>query len=118
MSSRLSTPPPASPSRPASPPPSPSEDAAGRDDLSTVPWPWRLYAGGVAHLGLPIIAVWIAVTVAATAFLPDFGSDSGFGLVQLVPSNTAASRAQATEQRRFRLSLARRPPPGCEVRFI
>jgi putative drug exporter of the RND superfamily len=80
-----------------------------RDDLSTVPWPWRLYAGVIAHLGLPIIAVWIAVTVAATAFLPDFGSDSGFGLVQLVPSNTAASRAQTTEQRLFGSSLADSP---------
>jgi putative drug exporter of the RND superfamily len=106
MSSRLPTLPPASQSRPASPPPSPSEVAAAQDDLSTVPWPWRVYAGVTAHLGLPIIALWIAATVAAAAFLPDFGSDSGFGLVQLVPTNTPASRAQATEQRLFGSSLA------------
>ncbi len=101
--------PPAPPWSPASPPPSPSGAAADHDDLSTVPWPWRVYAGLVAHLGLPIIALWIAVTVAATAFLPDFGSDSGFGLLQLVPSNTQASRAQAAEQRLFGSSLADSP---------
>src|ERR1700686_1308473 len=109
MASRPSTPLPASPSRPATPPPSSPGMVVDRDDLSTVPWPWRLYAGVTAHLGLPIIALWIAVTVAATAFLPDFGSDSGFGLVQLVPSNTAASRAQTTEQRLFGSSLADSP---------
>lgn len=106
MSSRPPALPPASQWRPASPPPSPPDVAAAPDDLSTVPWPWRMYAGVTAHLGLPIIALWIAATVAAAAFLPDIGSASGFGLVQLVPNNTPASRAQAAEQRLFGSSLA------------
>ena len=46
------------------------------------------------------------MTVAAAALLPDFGAASGFGLVQLVPNNTPATRAQATEQRLFGSSLA------------
>jgi RND superfamily putative drug exporter len=81
----------------------------GADDSASVPWPWRLYGGLTAHLGLPIIAAWIAATVAAVMFLPDIGAASGFGLIQLVPSNTAAVRAQATEQQLFGSSLADSP---------
>jgi putative drug exporter of the RND superfamily len=92
-------------SRQPPPPPAPPGSPAGVDDSSTVPWLWRLYGGLTAYLGLPVIAAWIIVTVAAAAFLPDFGAASGFGLVQLIPSNTAASRAQAVEQRLFGSSL-------------
>ncbi len=114
MSSRPPAFPPVSPPVDASPPPSPPTPAgreveAGADDSANVPWPWRLYGGLTAHLGLPIIAAWIAAAVAAVMFLPDFGAASGFGLIQLVPSNTAAVRAQATEQRLFGSSLADSP---------
>jgi putative drug exporter of the RND superfamily len=76
------------------------------DEFTAAPWPWRLYAGLTAYLGLPIIAAWIAVTLAAAAFLPDFGADTGFGLVELIPSNTPAFHAQATENRLFGASLS------------
>src|SRR5580704_10767504 len=114
MSSRPPAFPPASPLVDASPPPSPPipparQDEAGADDSANIPWPWRLYGGLAAHLGLPIIAAWIAAAVATVMFLPDFGAASGFGLIQLVPSNTAAVRAQATEQRLFGASLADSP---------
>ncbi len=91
-------------SRQPSPPPA-LEDLADLDDASTVPWPWRLYAGLTAYLGLPVIAAWIALTIAAVWFLPDFGAASGFGLVQLIPNNTPAAHAQALEQRLFGSSL-------------
>ena len=71
---------------PASPPPT---LAAARDDPSTVPWPWRLYAGLTAYLGLPLIAAWIALTFAAVWFLPDFGRHSGFGLRAADPEQHA-----------------------------
>lgn len=103
MSSRQPAPPPA---LEPGPHPEDPEVAAGVDDSSTVPWPWRLYAGLTAYLGLPVIAVWIALTFAAAAFLPDFGAASGFGLVQLLPNNTPATHAQAVEQRLFGSSLA------------
>jgi putative drug exporter of the RND superfamily len=114
MSSRPPASPPVSPrveaSPPAPPPTSPARQVeAGADDSANVPWPWRLYGGLTAHLGLPIIAAWIAAAVAAVMFLPDFGAASGFGLIQLVPSNTAAVRAQATEERLFGSSLADSP---------
>ncbi|MFI5285215.1 MAG: MMPL family transporter [Candidatus Dormibacteria bacterium] len=76
------------------------------DDPATVPWPWRLYAALTAYLGLPLIAAWIAAAIAAAAFLPDFGAASGFGLIQLVPSNTPAVSAQAHERALFGASLA------------
>ncbi len=106
MSSRQpSPPPPAPPVIADSQTPAPAGSPPGVNDSSTVPWAWRLYGGLTAYLGLPVIAAWIVVTVAAAAFLPDFGAASGFGLVQLIPSNTAASRAQAVEQRLFGSSL-------------
>ncbi|HEV3274491.1 MAG TPA: MMPL family transporter [Candidatus Dormibacteraeota bacterium] len=101
MSSRQPSPPPALEAPPRQPP----EDPANLDDASAVPWPWRLYAGLTAYLGLPVIAAWIALTIAAVWFLPDFGAASGFGLVQLIPSNTPATHAQALEQRLFGSSL-------------
>jgi len=107
MSSRQPSPPPDSPWVEASPPA--PEVEPGADDSSNVSWPWRLYGGLTAHLGLPIIAAWIAAAVAAVMFLPDFGAASGFGLIQLVPSNTPALRAQATEQQLFGSSLADSP---------
>ena len=113
MSSRPPASPPLPPRVDATPPPPsrpPARDIERRaDDSAGVPWPWRLYGGLTAHLGLPIIAAWIAAAVAAVMFLPDFGAASGFGLIQLVPSNTAASRAQATEQQLFGTSLADSP---------
>jgi RND superfamily putative drug exporter len=75
-------------------------------EASTPPWFWRIYAGLTAYLGLPIIAAWIAIAVAAVMFLPDFGSASGFGLVDLVPGNTPALQAQAVENRLFGSSLS------------
>ncbi len=114
MSSRQPSSPPASPGNeasrppPASAPPAP-EVEPGAGEFSSVPWPWRLYGSLTAHLGLPIIAAWIAAAVVAVMFLPDFGAASGFGLIQLVPSNTPALRAQATEQRLFGSSLADSP---------
>src|ERR1700693_324166 len=114
MSSRPPASPPVSPwvdATPPSPRPEPParEAEVGADDSAKVPWPWRVYGGLTAHLGLPIIAAWIAAAVAAVMFLPDFGAASGFGLIQLVPSNTAAVRAQATEQHLFGSSLADSP---------
>ncbi len=85
---------------------SPSNIATEVDDATAAPWPWRLYAGLIAYLGLPIIAAWIAVALAASAFLPDFGADTGFGLVDLIPGNTAALRAQALENHLFGASLS------------
>jgi RND superfamily putative drug exporter len=76
------------------------------DDVAAAPWPWRLYAGVTAYLGLPIIAAWIVACFAATAFLPDFGADTGFGLVELIPGNTAALHAQAVENHLFGASLS------------
>jgi putative drug exporter of the RND superfamily len=102
MPSRQPSPPPA---LDAGPHPAPADVVAGLDDSSTIPWLWRLYAGLTAYLGLPVIAAWIVVTIAAAAFLPDFGAASGFGLVQLVPNNTPATHAQAVEQRLFGSSL-------------
>ncbi len=74
--------------------------------VTRAPWPWRLYAALTAYLGLPIIAVWIGVALASTALLPDLGTNAAFGLVDLVPSNTASVRAQADETRLFGSSLA------------
>ena len=102
MSSRQPSPPPA---LEAGSHPVPPDVVAGVDDSPTVPWPWRPYAGLTAYLGLPVIAAWIVVTIAAAAILPDFGAASGFGLVQLVPNNTPATHAQAVEQRLFGSSL-------------
>src|SRR6202049_2422711 len=76
------------------------------DDATAAPWPWRLYAGVTAYLGLPIIAAWIVACFAATAILPDFGADTGFGLVELIPGNTAALHAQAVENHLFGASLS------------
>jgi RND superfamily putative drug exporter len=76
------------------------------DDAAVAPWPWRLYAGVTAYLGLPIIAAWIVACFAVTAFLPDFGADTGFGLVELIPGNTAALHAQAVENHLFGASLS------------
>jgi putative drug exporter of the RND superfamily len=76
------------------------------DEFTAAPWPWRLYAGVTAYLGLPIIAAWIVACFAATAFLPDVGADTGFGLVELIPGNTAALHAQAVENRLFGVSLS------------
>jgi RND superfamily putative drug exporter len=73
---------------------------------STPPLLWRIYAALTAYLGLPVIAAWIGVSIAATVFLPAFGGASGFGLVQFVPDNTPAYQAQATEQRLFGTSLS------------
>ena len=70
------------------------------------PWIWRVYAGFTAYLGLPIIAAWIGVAIAAVVFLPDFGATAGFGLVDLVPGNTPAVRAQALENRLFGSSFS------------
>ena len=70
------------------------------------PWIWRVYAGFTAYLGLPIIAAWIGVAVAAVVFLPDFGATAGFGLVDLVPGNTPALQAQALENRLFGSSFS------------
>ena len=89
-----------------SPPPRPQDVGAEPGDPSTPPLPWRIYAALTAYLGLPVIACWIAVTIAAVVFLPDFGAASGFGLVQFVPDNTAAFRSQATEQHLFGSSLS------------
>src|SRR5579862_4071229 len=108
MSIRPPSPPPASKWRPAGDSPAPARRAGARGP-ATVPWPWRVYAGLTTHLALPLIAAWIAVTIAAVMLLPDFGSDSGFGLVQLVPTNTPAARAQASELRLFGSSLADSP---------
>src|ERR1700694_4565560 len=80
--------------------------ATPADDTTVAPWPWRLYAGVTAYLGLPIIAAWIVACFAATAFLPDFGADTGFGLVELIPGNTAALHAQAVENHLFGASLS------------
>ena len=106
----MSTSPPSSPPSPQTrevePQPRPVEAAKQTDDPSAVPWPWRLYAGLTAYLGLPLIAVWIAAAIAAAAFLPDFGAASGFGLVQLVPNNTPAVNAQVHERALFGASLA------------
>ena len=106
----MSTSPPFSPPSPhtrgVEPQPLPVEAAKQTDDPSAVPWPWRLYAGLTAHLGLPLIAVWIAAAIAAAAFLPDFGAASGFGLIQLVPNNTPAVNAQVHERALFGASLA------------
>lgn len=85
---------------------SPPNVATDVDDATAAPWPWRLYAGLIAYLGLPIIAAWIAAAVGASAFLPDFGADTGFGLVDLIPGNTAALRAQAVENHLFGASLS------------
>ena len=62
MSSRQPSPPPALEAPPRQPP----EDPANLDDASAVPWPWRLYAGLTAYLGLPVIAAWIALTIMLT----------------------------------------------------
>ena len=78
-------------------------------------WPWRLYGGLTAYLGLPVIAAWIAAAVLAVMFLPDFGAASGFGLIQLVPSNTAALRAQATEQHLVRIVPGGQPGADCRA---
>src|ERR1700694_1947341 len=76
------------------------------DEFAAAPWPWRLYAGVTAYLGLPIIAAWIVACFAATAVLPAVGPDTGFGLVELIPGNTAALHAQAVENRLFGASLS------------
>src|SRR6202049_5026652 len=76
------------------------------DDATAAPGPGRLYAGVTAYLGLPIIAAWIVACFAATAILPDFGADTGFGLVELIPGNTAALHAQAVENHLFGASLS------------
>ena len=106
MSSR----PPSSPTVEAAPPPPPAPPPPAvierTDDLSRVPWPWRLYASLTAYLGLPVIAAWIVAAVAAAMFLPDFGAASGFGLVQLVPNNTPAVVAEAHERALFGSSLS------------
>jgi RND superfamily putative drug exporter len=109
MSSRLPSPPPAPAWVEAGEQPPPPDPAPDADDASNVPWPWRLYAALTAYLGLPVIAGWIAAAVLAVMFLPDFGAASGFGLIQLVPTNTPALRAQATEQQLFGSSLADSP---------
>jgi RND superfamily putative drug exporter len=90
---------------PSAPPP-PPEQRAESGDSSIPPLLWRIYAALTAYLGLPVIAGWIAVTIAAVIFLPAFGAASGFGLVQFVPDNTAAFRSQAAEQRLFGSSLS------------
>ena len=98
---------PTAPPVPVAPAPSPHRDPdAGNGDSSTPPLLWRIYAALTAYLGLPVIAGWIAVTIAAAVLLPTFGAGSGFGLVQFVPDNTAAYRSQATEQRLFGSSLS------------
>jgi putative drug exporter of the RND superfamily len=98
---------PTAPPVPVAPAPSPQRDPdAGNGDSSTPPLLWRIYAALTAYLGLPVIAGWIAVTIAAAVLLPTFGAGSGFGLVQFVPDNTAAYRSQATEQRLFGSSLS------------
>ncbi len=126
MASRRPSASPASPdSLPSAPDPSASETEweavgtpaprrfAGRDALDDrvveplpAPWIWRVYAGFTAYLGLPIIAAWIGVAIAAVVFLPDFGATAGFGLVDLVPGNTPAVRAQALENRLFGSSFS------------
>jgi len=90
-------------------PPQPPGVVPPADDAGSVPWPWRVYGALTAYLGLPVIAGWIAAAVLAVMFLPDFAAASGFGLIQLVPSNTPALRAQATEQHLFGSSLADSP---------
>ena len=106
MRSRQPSAPPAPPVLDAgAQPPSPPVLTVGAGN-STPPLLWRLYAALTAYLGLPVIAGWIALTIAAAVFLPDFGAASGFGLVQFVPDNTAAYRSQATEQRLFGSSLS------------
>src|SRR5579862_1928178 len=107
MSSRLTSSPPAPPEVETSAPP-PGARLPG-DDGANAPWIWRAYGAMTAYLGLPVIAAWIAAAVLAVMFLPDFGAASGFGMIQLVPSNTPALRAQATEQHLFGSSLADSP---------
>ena len=109
MSSRLSSPPPPPAWLETGDPHPPPDPASDPDDASSVPWPWRLYAALTAYLGLPVIAGWIVAAVLAVMFLPDFGAASGFGLIQLVPTNTPALRAQETEQQLFGSSLADSP---------
>ncbi len=75
-------------------------------EAAPAPLLWQLYGGITAYLGLPIIAAWVAAAIAAVMFLPDFGATAGFGLVDLVPANTAAVRAQALENRLFGSSLS------------
>jgi RND superfamily putative drug exporter len=102
-------PPESSPSRgehPPAPADQPPDVSAESDEFTAAPWPWRFYAGLIAYLGLPIIVAWIAISFAAAAFLPDFGADSGFGLVELIPTNTPAFHAQAVENRLFGASLS------------
>src|SRR5580692_10177501 len=101
------------PSAPTAPPeldsvaaPPRQDPGADAGDSSKPPILWRIYAALTAYLGLPLIAGWIAVTIAAAAFLPAFGTASGYGLVQFVPDNTAALRSQAAEQRLFGSSLS------------
>jgi RND superfamily putative drug exporter len=86
--------------------PGPPVVSTEADESTSVPWPWRLYAGLNAYLGLPVMAAWIVAAVAAAAFLPDFGAASGFGLVQLIPNNTPALQAQVQEQELFGSSLS------------
>jgi RND superfamily putative drug exporter len=109
MPSRLPSSPPAPPEVETSDPPPPPNALTPNNAASNVPWPWRVYGALTAYLGLPVIAAWIAAAVLAVMFLPDFGAASGFELIQLVPSNTPALRAQATEQHLFGSSLADSP---------
>jgi RND superfamily putative drug exporter len=70
------------------------------------PLPWRLYGGFAAYIGPLIVVAWIVACAAAVALLPDFSTANQSGLLQLVPGNSPAIRAQDHEAALFGASLA------------